>query len=129
MKTTTNAKKQKETKKEGAVLKEVFVLWKKTSKNDLDYLSGMLSNTDDKKYLVGYYNTNKKNPKEPDIRIYILNEEGSQDHEIASLWTSESKNGTTYLTGLTDEKEKLVGFFGDSENETRPLIRVYIEEK
>lgn len=127
MKTTVKAEKQtKETNKEGA-LKELFVLWNKTSKNGLDYLSGSLS--DDKKYLVGYFNTEKKNPKEPDIRVYILDEEGKQDHQVCSLWTSESKKGNVYLTGLTDENEKVTGFYGDKANSARPYIRIYIEEK
>lgn len=116
------------TEKERGVLEEAIVLWSKTSKNNIDYLSGYLATEGEKQYVVGYYNSNKKNPKEPDIRIYILNEKGEQDHEICSLWSNESKAGITYLSGLTDEKEKVIGFYGDRENATRPLIRVYLEK-
>lgn len=123
MKTTTN-KKEKEVRKE-SVLEELFVLWSKTSKNGLDYLSGQ---TTDKHQLVGYYNSTKKNPKEPDIRVYLLDEDNKQDHEVCSLWTTESKNGTEYFSGTTDEKEKVVAFYGDKENPKRPIIKVYVEK-
>ena len=123
---TTVKKDVKETEKERGELKEILALWTKTSKDGLEYLSGSLS--DEKKYLVGYFNTNKKNPKEPDIRIYILDDEGKQDHEICSLWSYESKKGVEYFTGITDENEKVVAFYGDRNNTTRPLIRVYMEK-
>ena len=126
MKTTV---KKKEETKEGSALKELFVLWSKTSKAGQTYLSGKLSDEKENVYLIGYYNTTKKNPNEPDIRIYNLDEEGKQDHVVCSLWNSESKNKTEYLSGVTDENEKVVGFYGDRENSARPLIRVYIEEK
>lgn len=124
MKTTVSKTKKNEEKR--GELKEILVLWSKTSEKGLEYLSGSLS--DEKKYLVGYFNTTKKNPKEPDIRVYLLNDEGKQDHEICSLWNTESKNGVQYLTGVTDEKEKLVGFYGDENNKARPLIKVYMEK-
>ena len=124
MRTTT----KKNTEAKDKELKELFVLWAKTSKNDLDYLSGKVSDTDEDIYLVGYYNTNKKNPNEPDIRVYNLDTEGKQDHVVCSLWTNLSKNGTEYLSGITDENEKVVAFYGDKENEKRPIIRVYIEK-
>ena len=125
MKTTVS--KKQETKKEGSALKELFVLWSRTSKNGLNYLTGKLSN--EEVYLIGFYNTNKKNPNEPDIRIYNLDNEGKQDHVVCSLWSNVSKNKTEYLSGTTDENEKVTGFYGDRENDKRPLIRVYIEEK
>lgn len=119
---------KKNTEAEAKELKELFVLWAKTSKNNLDYLSGKVSNTDEDVYLVGYYNTNKKNPNEPDIRVYNLDNEGKQDHVVCSLWNNLSKNGTEYLSGTTDENEKVVAFYGDKENEKRPIVRVYIEK-
>ena len=114
--------------KEGGneVLKESFVLWKNISAKQNEYLSG--TTTDDPKHifkLVGYFNTNKKNPKEPDIRVYSLNDEGNQDLEIADLWENVSKQDTRYLSGRTNDKEKLVGFYGDKKEEKRPYIRVY----
>lgn len=115
--------------KEGGneVLKESFVLWKNMSSKQNEYLSGITSTNDSDHLfkLVGYFNTNKKNPKEPDIRIYSLNDEGKQDSEVASLWESISKNNNRYLTGTTNEKEKLIAFYGNSEDEKRPYIRAY----
>lgn len=124
MKTTVT---KNETNKKGDEIKELFVLWSKTSKNGLNYLSGKLTNEDVN--LIGYFNTNKKNPNEPDIRVYNVDAEGKQDHVVCSLWSNVSKNDTEYLSGVTDEKEKVIGFYGDRENTKRPLIRVYIEEK
>lgn len=114
--------------KEGGneVLKESFVLWKNISAKQNEYLSG--TTTDDPKHifkLVGYFNTNKKNPKEPDIRIYSLNDDGKQDSEVCDLWESISKNENRYLTGTTNEKEKIIAFYGNSEDEKRPYIRAY----
>ena len=114
--------------KEGGneALKESFVLWKNISAKQNEYLSG--TTTDDPKQifkLVGYFNTNKKNPKEPDIRIYSLNDEGKQDSEVCDLWESISKNENRYLTGTTNEKEKIIAFYGNSEDEKRPYIRAY----
>ena len=126
MKTTVT--KKEETKKKGDDIKELFVLWSKTSKNGVEYLSGKVSDDKETTYLVGYYNTNKKNPNEPDIRVYNVDAEGKQDHVVCSLWSNESKNKQEYLTGVTDEKEKVVGFYGDRSNPARPLIRVYIEK-
>ena len=79
--------------------------------------------------VIGFFNTNKKNPKEPDIRIYVLDEKNNIGKEVASLWDSLSKQNVRYLTGITDEKEKLVGFYGNEHEEKRPFIRVYFEEE
>lgn len=108
------------------VLKESFVLWKNISSKQNEYLSGIATDDPSNTFkLIGYFNTNKKNPKEPDIRIYSLNDEGKQDSEVASLWESISKNNNRYLTGTTNEKEKLIAFYGNSEDEKRPYIRAY----
>ena len=123
MKTKTT----KEVKKEGTDLKELFVLWNRTAKSGLDYLTGKVSD-EDNVYLVAYFNSSKKNPNEPDIRVYNLDTEGKQDHVVCSLWNTQSKNNLEYLTGVTDENEKVVGFYGDKENEKRPIIRVYLEK-
>ena len=114
--------------KEGGneVLKESFVLWKNISSKNNEYLSGIATDDPSNTFkLIGYFNTNKKNPKEPDIRIYSLNDEGKQDSEVASLWESVSKNNNRYLTGTTNEKEHLIAFYGNTEDEKRPYIRAY----
>lgn len=104
-------------------LEEAFVLWKQTSKDGKEYLSGHdLHNNK----ILGFYNTNKKNPKEPDITVHLINEEGKIVKEIASLWANVTENKKEYLTGTTDEKEKLVCFYGKKEK--APHIRAYFKE-
>ena len=122
----------KSTIKENNVVKEVnelteaFVLWKNTSRAGNEYLEGFTSDKLGKVNLVGYFNTNKKNAKEPDIRIYTLDSENKQDKEIADLWENISHNEKRYLTGTTDEKERLVGFYNnDKDHQDRPYIRTY----
>lgn len=109
-------------------LKEAFVLWKNESKSKPGtfYLAGYVNN-EEKTKLVGFFNTDKKNPKEPDIRVGIKQED--KIVEVASLWTNIDKNEKKYLTGVTDEKEKLVGWFGQENQEMRPFIRCYYDNK
>ena len=116
---------ENKTEKKEVELTEAFALWLHKSKNGNEYLSGSLDESIGNARLVGYFNTMKKNPKEPDIRIYTLDPEGHQDKEVADLWENESKNKTRYLSGTSDEKEKLVGFYGDKKEEKRPYISVY----
>ena len=110
----------------GNELVESFVLWCNTSKAGNEYLTGILNEELGKGKIIGYFNTMKKNPKEPDIRVYSINEEGKQDKEICDLWENESKAHTRYLTGSSDEKEKLIGFYGEKNLKT-PYIRVYFK--
>ena len=122
--------KEKEIKKEETKLEEAFVLWKHESKNGVSYLSG---NTPSDKgaslSLIGFFNTKKKNPKEPDVRIYSQDDEGKQDKEVCSLWESTSKSGNKYLSGTTDEKETIVAFYNElDENSKIPYIRAYYKE-
>ena len=108
-------------------LTEAFVLWKNESKNGVEYLSGKTS--DEKIKLVAYFNARKNNPKEPDIRIYEIDPDGSQGLEVASLWESISKNEKRYLTGMTNDKERLIAFYNNlEENPNRPYIRAYYKE-
>lgn len=115
----------KEIKKGANELTEAFALWLHKSKANNEYLSGLTTSENGDVRLVGYFNTNKKNPKEPDIRVYSLNDEGNQDLEVADLWENISKQETRYLSGTTNDKEKLVGFYGDKKEEKKPYIRVY----
>lgn len=115
----------KETKKGASELTEAFALWLHKSKANNEYLSGLTTSENGNVRLVGYFNTNKKNPKEPDIRVYSLDGEGNQDIEVADLWENVSKQDTRYLSGSTNDKEKLVGFYGDKKEEKRPYVRVY----
>lgn len=121
----TSTKQNKTNDKERTELVESFVLWIHKSKSGIEYLTGNLSEKLGSTKLVGYFNTNKKNPKEPDIRVYTLDPEGNQDKEIASLWNQISKNDNQYLTGTSDEKERLVGFYNNDDKHNTPYIRVY----
>lgn len=110
----------------GNELVESFVLWINTSKAGNEYLTGILNEELGKGKIIGYFNTNKKNPKEPDIRIYTLDTENKNNKEIADLWDSISKTGNEYLTGTSDEQERLIGFYGEKNVKT-PYIRVYFK--
>ena len=125
---TTTKQEKTETKevKQELTLKEAFVLWKNKSKNGNDYLSGFVAGDENTK-LVGYFNTSKNNPKQPDVRVYSV-VDGKQDIEVASLWANVSKNDNKYLTGSTNDNEKLVAFYGKENEEKRPYIRVYYKE-
>ena len=109
-------------------LTEAFVLWENTSKAGMKYLSGNTSEELDSTKLVGFYNTNKKNPKEPDIRIYDIDSEGNQGNEVCCLWENISKNEKRYLTGTTNEQEKIIAFYNGEENTIRPKIRAYYKQ-
>lgn len=126
MRTSTKVTKEKEVKK-GSELTESFALWLNKSKAGNEYLTGRLNEKLGSGKLVGYFNTNKKNPKEPDIRIYTLDTENKNDKEIADLWDSVSETtGNEYLTGTSDEQERLIGFYGEKNAKT-PYIRVYFK--
>lgn len=128
--------KEKEVKTENKevvnefTLKEAFVLWKKKAKSGNEYLNGFLVDEEGNKvFLNGFFNSNKKNPKEPDIRIVTSVDEGEESIEVASLWENVSEGkGTRYLTGSTNDKEKLVAFYGKEHQEKRPYIRAYYKE-
>ena len=127
MKTVSKTKNEKKEVVNTFSLKECLVLWKQQAKTGLNYLSGRIAN-EEKTRLQAFYNTNKKNPKEPDIRVYLINEEGKRDIEVASLWETIAKNESRYLTGTTNENEKLVGWYSKVEDEKLPYIRVYYKE-
>ena len=124
---TVKEVKQEEVKQEFN-LKEAFVLWKqKSERTGAEYLTGKTSDEAAVK-LRAFFNTNKKSPKQPDITIYTNDEKGER-LEVASLWENVSEEtGKRYLTGSTNEKEKLVGFYTKVEDEKRPYIRVYYKQ-
>lgn len=119
MKTNEKTVVEKGVEKENN-LKESFVLWKNVSKNNVEYLKGYTSGGTD---LVAYFNTNKKNPKEPDIRVYCEVEGENSVVEVCSLWDTISKNNTRYLTGVTNENERIIAFYDGTNN--RPYIKAY----
>lgn len=120
----TKVEKVEEKKKQ----EEAFALWKKTGPKGEYYIGKDLHNT----YLIGFVNTDKKNPNEPDIRVYEQTEKDSKEKkkEVCSLWVNVSKKHTKYLTGNTSEKEKIVAYFNDDEkDEKRPYIRAYFKDE
>lgn len=101
-------------------MEQAFALWKKQSELGKPYFTG--------KGLVGFYNTMKKNPKEPDLRIYKVDNEGKASKEAyLSMWMQLSKDGKRkYLTGKLYGR-KVVGFINITANEenNRPYLSVY----
>ena len=113
---------KKEEKKEEFNLEEAFVLWKHEGNSGTCYLTG---NTKEKVKLLGFFNNKKKNPKEPDVRIYTLDKDGKQEDEVCALWETESKSGHKYLSGNTED-DFIVAFYNDTDgNEKLPYIRAY----
>lgn len=117
-------KKGKETKKE---LESAFSLWENVGKNKKEYLTGIDCN--DHK-LLGFYNTDKRNEKEPDIKVYELNDKNEIGVNVASLWKNESKDKQVkYLSGVTSDNEKIVAFYNDDTSNNKPLIRAYFKDE
>ncbi len=111
-------------KKQAFTMQEVFALWKKESKKGDTYFTGQ---TAEGIYLTGFFNTNKKNPKEPDLRVYIQTKDGIEKEEWLSLWCNVSKNGNKFLTGKLGEK-RVVGFISNGKNPKAPYVRCYFSE-
>lgn len=79
---------------------------------------------------IGFLNGNKKNPKEPDIRICKKDEDGKAVNEVCSLWSNISKAGKKYLAGKMSDGTRVIGFFTPAErmkkhNNKIPYINVY----
>lgn len=116
-------------------LKECFALWEQTSKDKkTEYLSGKTSG-DDPMRLVAFYNNVKKNPNQPDITVYEkiqIVENGKkrdEQNQVASLWVNTSKAGKSYLSGKTNDNEKIIGFYNDNTQDGKyPYIRVYYKD-
>ena len=121
----TKKEEVKENKKEKFDLQEACVLWLQTSKNGVEYLKGHDLNNNK---VLGYFN-DTKNDKQPSVRIYSLDEKGNKDKEIVTLWKAESLKKKEYLSGYTDEKENVIAFYGNKENEKIPYLRVYFKDE
>ena len=134
MSTATKTSKKVTTKAQATQKKEFnlerfITLWIYKSEKGSKYLSGT---TEDKKFkLTGFFNNEKQNPKEPDIRIYVRDDEKNLSKEpYISLWCN-VKDGSDkkYLSGKIDDK-KVVGFFNAKAkvNGTMPYINIYFSE-
>lgn len=108
-------------------LEQVLVLWKhKSKKTGNEFFSGYYVKNEgqEQEELVGFYNTDKKNPKEPDLRIYKSDD---TKKEFISLWVNASANGRQYLTGKFKGK-RIVGFINKGGNKA-PYISVYYSDQ
>lgn len=113
---------------------EVCAMWRKKSKEGKSYFDGRLS-TDTNTYLKGFINGKKKNPNEPDIRIY-LQDGNNLGKEFVSLWQKKSdKTGVVYFTGKASNDagefkgKNVVAFVGDHTNEKAPWFKVYLQNE
>lgn len=70
------AKKKSKNKKSDLI--SLCALWKAKSKSGMHYMTGT---TEDGERLVAFFNTKKKNPNEPDIRVYYSNEDNDVDDD------------------------------------------------
>lgn len=103
----------------------VFALWKKTAKDGKPYFTGKTELGQD---LTAFFNGNKKNPKEPDLRVYTRDAEGNLSKEpYISMWCNVSKSQRKYLSGKIGDK-RVVGFINDNAGGKRPYISVYLSE-
>ena len=118
------ATKTVENKKEFTMV-EVFALWKKKAKSGADYFTGRSVEGIN---LRGFFNTNKKNPKEPDLRVYTVYKDGElSEKPIISMWCNVSKNQNKFLTGVINEK-RVVGFIRKTDNDKAPYVTVYFSD-
>ena len=109
-------------------LEEVFALWV-NQKGDKAYYTGKTSG-DNPIRLVAFINNIKKNPNQPDIKVYEQVEKGKEKPQVAVLWENKSKAGKAYLSGTDNEEKPLVGFYNDDTQDGKyPAIRVYYSDK
>lgn len=103
-------------------LDQVFALWKRKSKDGKStYFTGKLGEQN----LIAFYVTNKKNLKEPDMRVYTREQDGNLSKDpVVSLWCNATKRGKKILFGKIDGK-RVVGFINANATEKQPYISVY----
>lgn len=103
-------------------MEQAFALWRRKSKDGKKtYFTGKMGDTN----LTAFYNTEKKNLKEPDMRVYVRNADGELSKEVyVSLWCNATKNGKKVLSGKVDGK-RVVGFINANADEKHPYISVY----
>lgn len=118
---------QKTAKTKEFNLTPVLTMWIYKGKNGVKYLSGK---TEGGVKLKGFFNGKKKNPKEPDIRIYTQLDKGvlSKD-EFISLWVKVSKGDKKYISGKLGDKW-VTGFFNSKAeiDGIIPYLNVYFSD-
>ena len=117
-----------ETKK-NTNLTPAFALWKRKSKKDgKPYFSGK---TEKGVQIRGFYNLNKKDLKEPDLRIYAVDRAGDlEKEELVALWCNSTKKGNGKILSGKLNGKRIVGFFNEkaTDENNLPYIRVYFSE-
>lgn len=126
MRTKTEVKEVKEVKEEKKAfdLEVACTLWKSESKEKMEYLKGYDLNDN---RVVGFFNT-KEGEKQPKLKVFGLKENGDIDTCIITLWETISQKGNLYLSGETDDKEKVIGYYNNSENPNAPFIKIYFKK-
>lgn len=107
-------------------LVELFAMWKEQSKAGKSYFTGKFNGVS----IRGFYNTKKKNPNEPDLRIYDVEGEGElAKEETLSLWCNATESGKKYLSGKYNGV-RVVGFINEkatAENK-QPYFTIYYSD-
>lgn len=109
-------------------MEQALALWKhKTKRTHRTYFTGTVGDV----AVVGFYNTHKKNPNEPDIRVYsntIIAGERVLGDEVCSLWANHSEEKEMfYFTGKLNNKN-VVGFIYNGDNSKAPYLSIYYRE-
>lgn len=107
-------------------LKEVFTMWLKESAKGTIYLSGK-SATGTK--LVGFVNSKKDEPNQPDMNIMVQKGEGEKNEKYCNLWVNVSESGIKYISGKIGN-DRIVGFFreGAELGSKKPFFTVYFSQ-
>lgn len=119
-KTATKTTKTEERKGPNALI----ILWKKKSKDGKKTFL-------DSKFFIGFYNTKKENPNQPDLEIYKKHVDGSTGLKYASIWCKTNEKGAKWLSGQLEgnskEKVYLTGFLKkETESEKSPDVKIYL---
>lgn len=123
--TKKEIKKEVKEEKEKFDLEECAVLWLQESKEGKKYLAGKLP-TGEK--IIGFYN-NKTNDSQPTFKIYATDDNGSTTDEIITLWETKSKTDKFYLSGVTNENENVIAFYGNEKEPKKPYVMVYYKDE
>lgn len=107
-------------------LKEVFTMWLKESANGTVYLSGKSATGTN---LVGFVNSKKDEPNQPDMNIMVQKKEGGENEKYCNLWVNISESGIKYISGKIGN-DRLVGFFreGTEPGSKKPYFTVYFSQ-
>ena len=111
----------------GNKLTEVFAMWKMQSKEGKTYFTGKNNGIS----IRGFFNTAKKNPNEPDLRIYETDAEGALvKEELMSLWCNATEKGKKYLSGKYNGK-RVVGFINEkaTKENKQPYFTLYYSDE